>query len=213
MLRCLVILFLFWCAGVHADEWRGKVVHVTDGDTITVVDENRTRHTIRLATIDAPESGQAYGKASRQHLSSLVMGHQVKVQSSRHDQYGREVGKVLLQHAQCSSCGFTRDVGLAQIEAGYAWWYRDFKHEQTLSDQGYYEYAEFDAKSRRIGLWLDDQPMPPWEWRKTHKFQAKTPASRPGWMTAGFRHKRHHLTHPRGGRAGWQHNLSFQAGS
>jgi hypothetical protein len=47
-----------------------------------------------------------------------------------------------------------------------AWWNREERRQQTLHDQGYYEYAEFDAKTRRRGLWRDEAPVPPWEWRK-----------------------------------------------
>jgi endonuclease YncB( thermonuclease family) len=46
-----------------------------------------------------------------------------------------------------------------------AWWYRQYAREQKVEDQGQYSKAEADAQSRRIGLWADPSPMPPWEWR------------------------------------------------
>ncbi len=62
-----------------ADTLTGKVVKITDGDTLYVLDANYQEHKIRLAGIDAPERKQAYGLASRKHLASIVAGKQVSV--------------------------------------------------------------------------------------------------------------------------------------
>jgi endonuclease YncB( thermonuclease family) len=171
----LCCLCLFFMMGLTAGaDLRGKVVHVHDGDTVTLLDAQGQKHQVRLATIDAPELGQPYGQASRKHLQNLAHGRQAVVSGVRTDVHGRTLGKLMLRPAQCSPCDFSRDAGLAQLEAGYAWWYREFRQEQSLADQGHYEYAEFDAKSRRIGLWLDDRPVPPWEWRKQNKVLARS---------------------------------------
>jgi endonuclease YncB( thermonuclease family) len=179
MIRWLLLLSLCFHACAWATQWHGKVVRVSDGDTITVTDSKRAKRIVRIATIDAPESRQAYGKAARQKLAALVMGQQVMVQSHQRDQYGREVGQVWLRPAQCGACDFSRDAGLVQIEAGYAWWYRDFSREQIPADQAHYAQAEADAKARRAGLWQDSQPIPPWEWRKTHKPSTAASPHRP----------------------------------
>lgn len=157
---------------ILADTIEGRVVGVSDGDTITVLDGSKTQHKIRLAGIDAPESRQAFGQASKKHLSDLVFGKDVRVEWKKHDRYGRIVGKVMVQPIGCPTCLYTQDAGLAQLEAGLAWWYREYRKEQTLEDQGYYEYAEFDAKAQRRGLWADPAPVPPWEWRKQTLKQA-----------------------------------------
>lgn len=152
---------------ILADTIAGRVVGVSDGDTITVLDITKTPHKIRLGGIDAPESQQNFGRASKKYLSDLVFGKEVRVEWKKHDRYGRIIGKVMVQPPDCRTCPQTRDAGLAQIEAGLAWWYREYRREQSLEDQGYYEYAEFDAKTKRKGLWADpDMPIPPWEWRK-----------------------------------------------
>ena len=69
-LCCLVFLPL----AASADSLTGKVVKITDGDTLYVLDANHQQHKIRLAGIDAPERKQAYGLASRKHLASMVAG-------------------------------------------------------------------------------------------------------------------------------------------
>ncbi|MFB3046521.1 MAG: thermonuclease family protein [Acidiferrobacterales bacterium] len=89
-LCCLVFLPL----AASADSLTGKVVKITDGDTLYVLDANHQQHKIRLAGIDAPERKQAYGLASRKHLASIVAGKQVTVEYQKRDRYGRILGKV-----------------------------------------------------------------------------------------------------------------------
>ena len=74
----------------------GKVVAIADGDTLTVLDSVNAQHRIRLQGIDAPESGQAFGTRSKQHLSDLVFGKQVTVEYDKKDRYGRTLGKVIV---------------------------------------------------------------------------------------------------------------------
>ncbi len=88
--------FVFLSLTASADSLTGKVVKITDGDTLYVLDANYKDHKIRLAGIDAPERRQAYGLASRKHLASIVAGKQVTVEYQKRDRYGRIVGKVLL---------------------------------------------------------------------------------------------------------------------
>ena len=49
--------------------------------------------------------------------------------------------------------------------AGMAWHYKEYQHEQTTQDRLVYRDEEENAKARRVGLWKDAKPVPPWEWR------------------------------------------------
>lgn len=146
----------------------GQVVAAIDGDTLTIRDGSGKRHTVWLAGIDAPKSKQPFAAESRQNLSRLAADRNVRIEWQGRDPYGRIIGKVSLLAAECPGCSATHDAGLAQLEAGMAWWDRDYRRRQTLEDQGRYEYAEFDARARRIGLWQDPAAEPPREWRKRH---------------------------------------------
>jgi len=84
----------------------GKVVGVSDGDTITVLDANRQQHKIRLDGIDAPESSQDFGSRAKQSLSDLVFGKTVTVTSRKKDRYGRVLGTVTLDG---------KDINLEQV--------------------------------------------------------------------------------------------------
>ena len=146
----------------------GTVVGVADGDTITVFDANREQHKIRLAGIDAPEKAQPFGQRSKASMSALVFGKEVEVQWHKHDLYQRILGKVMVADPNCRTnrCPKTLDAGLAQLTVGLAWWYRKYAKEQSSEDAGRYEFAEYDARAKRAGLWADAGPVPPWGWRK-----------------------------------------------
>lgn len=93
----------------------GRVVGVADGDTITVLGAGNRQTRVRLQGIDAPESRQAFGQASKRNLSDLVFDKQVVVEYEKTDSYGRTLGKVV---------AFGRDVNLEQVRAGLAWHYK-----------------------------------------------------------------------------------------
>lgn len=132
----------------------GRVVGVTDGDTITVLDSTNDQHKVRLAGIDAPEKVQPFGARSKAHLSSLVYGKTVIVEFVKFDKYQRMVGKVFAPDGS--------DVCLGQLRAGLAWWYRKYSREQTADDRQAYEAAETEARAAGRGLWSDSEPVPPW---------------------------------------------------
>ena len=144
----------------------GKVIKVADGDTITVLESSKDQQRIRLAGIDAPEKGQPFGNASRKMLRELVSGKEVRVEFEKYDCYGRIVRKVWVRPPDCPTCGKTLDAGLAQIASGMAWWYRKYAHEQLFIDRESYELAEIDARAKKVGLWQEKNPIPPWEYRR-----------------------------------------------
>ena len=164
--RSLLILSVLLIGAAHADTLTGRVVGITDGDTITLLDADRQQHKIRLQGIDAPEKAQPFGQRSKQNLSRMVFGKNVRVEWEKRDKYKRIVGKVWVQPADCPTCPMTLDAGHAQITVGLAWWYRKYANEQSPQDQGQYEFSEQEARAKRVGLWQDDHPVPPWEWRR-----------------------------------------------
>jgi endonuclease YncB( thermonuclease family) len=158
MVRYLVVWVALLLSGpILAETIDGRVVGVHDGDTITVLDSTKTQHKIRLAGIDAPELKQAFGHASKKHLSDLVYDRGVTLDCGKTDKYKREVCVVMIDG---------KDANLAQIEAGMAWWYRKYQKEQSARQKTDYEAAEVVAKEARIGLWQDAEPTAPWDFRK-----------------------------------------------
>ena len=158
--QCLATLLLFVAGNLNASILQGQVVHVADGDTITVLDATNTQHKIRLQGIDAPEKAQAFGQKSKQSLSQLVHSKKVTVEFQKKDKYDRSVGKVVLNGT---------DVCLEQIKLGMAWHYKHYESEQPKEDRETYAQAEIAARTNAIGLWKDKQPIPPWEFRRQQK--------------------------------------------
>lgn len=145
------------CAG---ETIAGHVVGVSDGDTITVLESRRQQVKVRLAGIDAPESRQAFGQASKKPLSDLVFDRDVSLDCGKIDRYRRRVCVVNIDG---------KDANLAQIAAGMAWWYRKYQSEQSVRQRIDYEAAEVTARTGTVGLWLDGHPVPPWEWRNVKR--------------------------------------------
>lgn len=151
--------------GLSATEILGRVVAVSDGDSITVLASDNRQVKVRLAGIDAPERGQAFGQSSRQNLSDLVFGKDVRVSVVDTDRYGRIVGIVYVP-VPGPNGDIVIDVDLAQIESGHAWAYRSYLRTLPAERAKRYVAAEDNAKARRQGLWMEKDPDPPWEWRR-----------------------------------------------
>lgn len=131
----------------------GRVIAVTDGDTVKVLVDGRDQRIVRLAEIDAPEKSQPWGNRSRQALSALVFGKTISVQQTDTDRYGRVVARLFVD---------SHDVNRAMVEQGHAWAYRQYLTDETLVA------TEARARARRVGLWSmsDQQTVAPWEWRQ-----------------------------------------------
>ena len=147
-------------------EFTAKVVGITDGDTIKVLDENNTQHKIRFAGIDAPERKQPWGTRSRQGLAEILAGKEVTIEDRKKDRWGRIIANVWVTPPDCPSCPRTLDAGLSQITRGLAWHFKRYAHEQPEEERERYAFAEEEARAKRVGLWGDANPVPPWEWRR-----------------------------------------------
>lgn len=131
-------------------DFSGKVVSVSDGDTITVL-KDLEQVKVRLVEIDAPEKGQAFGNQSKQALSKLVYGKQVEIKEHGTDHYDRTLGRVYQSGL---------DVNAEMVRRGMAWLYVKYAKDKDL-----YQF-EAEAREQRRGLWADKEPVPPWEWRR-----------------------------------------------
>lgn len=159
-----ILAALLLVSSVNAAELRGKVVKVSDGDTITVLDSGNVQHKIRLNAIDAPESKQAFGSKSREALADKIAGKTVAVEWAKRDRYGRILGTVRIDG---------RDINHEMIADGWAWHYRTYSKSKTL------QAAEDAAREQNCGLWAGvgaDAPVAPWEWRKAKRINRSSVA-------------------------------------
>lgn len=133
------------------------VVGISDGDTLTARCGEPGAYQqvkVRLAEIDAPESGQAWGHRSKQHLSDLCHRVVAAIRPTTTDRYGRTVARV-----ECRG----KDANLEQVRAGMAWAYTKYQTDPAFAP------AERAARAARVGLWADlgtaAPPVAPWDFR------------------------------------------------
>jgi endonuclease YncB( thermonuclease family) len=147
-----IVMLLVISSASQASELTGKVVGIADGDTFTLLTADKQQVKIRLAEIDAPESGQPYGNKSKQALSGLVFGKDVRVVVQTTDRYGRTVGRPYVG---------SLDVSAEMVRMGAAWAYRQYLIDKSLLT------LESEAKAEKRGLWgLSEASIPPWDWRR-----------------------------------------------
>lgn len=132
-------------------EYTGRVVGVTDGDTVVVLVDKHERK-VRLHGIDAPEQRQDFGTRAKQFASDRAFGKTVRVEMQYRDRYGRDVGIVHLEDGAI----LNHDL----VQAGMAWWYERYApDDQTL------KRLHEEARDARRGLWSHPEPQAPWEFR------------------------------------------------
>lgn len=157
----VVFLLLLPVPSPAAQVIQGMVREVYDGDTLLLVSKSDGRVKVRLYGIDAPETrkpdrpGQPFGSQSRRVLMYKLLGREVRLEVRERDQYQRAVA-VVYQGG--------RDINAEMVAEGMAWAYRHYLEGAYASR---YIGLEEQARRRRLGLWRDHNPKPPWEFRQT----------------------------------------------
>jgi micrococcal nuclease len=146
-------LFLGGMSCVHAalgQKITGRVVGVSDGDSLTLLVQGNRQIKVRLDGIDAPEGGQEFSKNAKDGLSRLVFGKEVSLKVTGTDRYDRTLGVVHVGVVNAN---------LELVRQGPAWHYKKYSDDRELAQ------AEVDARASRSGLWAGFDPMPPWQYR------------------------------------------------
>lgn len=157
MVRVLAfVIAVIWPLMASAMDYSGKVVGISDGDTLTLLVSDGAifkQVKVRLAEIDTPESAQPYGQRAKQVLSDLAYNKQCRVVETDRDRYGRTVGRIYVGSI---------DVNAEMVKQGAAWVYRQYAKDRALFA------LEDQAKAAKRGLWSlpEADRCEPWNWRK-----------------------------------------------
>lgn len=151
------LCILFSSVPLQAKTLTGRVIHVSDGDTIRIEDKTGKKHEIRFYGIDTPEKEQSYGNAATKFTSRSTFRKHVSVKVYDIDRYDRTVGVVMVDHV---------NVNQSLIENGLAWQYSRYCKESFCDE---WKEAELQARQNRLGLWAENEPTPPWEWRREQR--------------------------------------------
>ena len=141
-----------WLMAAPGQILTGQVVAVHDGDTLTM-QSGSFLYKVRLSDVDAPEMGQVFGKQARQFTEDRVLGRRVRVNVALIDRHGRRVGEVIVED------GWVLNEEL--VHAGFAWYYRvhPVRNDRLQKLEQY-------AFTKKLGLWVEQDPLPPWEFRR-----------------------------------------------
>jgi endonuclease YncB( thermonuclease family) len=150
-----LILHIFVSAASANDLITARVVGIADGDNIIVLTASNKRIIIKLGGIDCPEIGQAFAQEALQFTSDHCLGKTVSYRIYGIDIYNRIIATVYLDDS--------RELNLEILKAGLAWHYKRYSNRQDYADAQYY------ARAERLGLWVDKEPTPPWEWRRERR--------------------------------------------
>jgi micrococcal nuclease len=148
IMRLLLIIICFFSCST--EQQTGKVVKVIDGDTFDLMSDKKIR--VRMFGIDSPERGQAFSVKAREFTAALIAGKEINVTIRNKDRYGRSVCDVYLNDGTY--------VNAEIVKAGYAWLFTRYSNDDTLAQ------LEEDARKNKRGLWQEDNPLPPWEFRR-----------------------------------------------
>lgn len=167
----LIVIVILLGHSISLADFTGKMTRVIDGDTVEILTTNHPDFfntkkliRIRLADIDAPETGQAFGEKARQLLAQIALNGEITVKDHGTDRYNRTLGT--LYNTQCFSNDCQEvDINAQMVISGMAWVYR---YKNKASNENYLQYEEI-AKNESRGLWFDKKPIEPWKWRKNNK--------------------------------------------
>lgn len=164
LLLCAATLLASGCARASeavADPIEGVALEVHDGDSFVFRSDDGVRLKIRVSGIDAPERLQPFADASRRRLGELLRGRRLRIEPVKRDVYGRTVARVIVLDGEPPG----RDAGLAQLEAGLAWYFRRYRSDLPPGDAQRYWQAETAAREARSGLWRNERAEAPWDFR------------------------------------------------
>ena len=156
-------LFISLLLNFNTYQIEGKVIKVYDGDTLTILTNQNETEKIRLEGIDCPELSQDFGKEARDYTSKLTLNRNVTIYVKSIGRYGRKIALVILPNGKV--------LNDLLLKNGYAWHYKAYNQEKKFED------LENEAKSKKIGLWELDNPIPPWDYRKKAKTILSIPKS------------------------------------
>lgn len=155
LLSVLLILLIPFL--VFAQTYTGKIIAVKDGDTVVMLVKDK-QQTIRLAHIDTPEKKQPYGTAAKKYLSDRIFGRQVQaVIAGKPDRNGRWIAEIFSRN---------QNINKEMVRNGLAWHYKQYSKDDN------YAALERIARQKKSGLWKDQLPIAPWQWRKMKKVKS-----------------------------------------
>lgn len=145
----ITLILLFFSLAISAQTYTGTILSVKDGDTF-VFQSSEGSIIVRLDGIDCPEKNQPHGPEAKQYLSKYT-GKECTIIPGKIDKYGRTIATLYVDSV---------NINLELLKSGLAWHYKKYNSDPVYSD------AENKARAQKLGLWKDEKPIEPWNFRK-----------------------------------------------
>jgi micrococcal nuclease len=155
-----MITILLTCFSLisFAEEIKGKVTSVIDGNTIEILTRDQETYKVLLHGIDSPEPGQHFAEQARNFLENLLLNKSVVIELRGKDRLGNRLGEIHVEG--------TPDPRHELLKAGLAWTTEPVAELEELKER---------ARTQGKGLWQDEHPTPPWLYRRQQSMlQAKS---------------------------------------
>lgn len=153
-MKRILYFVLFICTfGYCQDTLTATVVGIKDGDTVVVLDSLNKQTTLRLAEVDCPEKSQPFGTKAKQFTSDQIYLKTIKYVVTDTDRYGRSIAMIYYDTDN-------KYLSAEIIKAGMGWHYKRYSTSKELAT------FEDNARKNKIGLWIDNNPINPSDWRK-----------------------------------------------
>ena len=115
-----------------------------------------------IAAIANAETGLVGDSSTNQALSEHVHGQRVSLRCRKQER--RPEGQ--RQREICTVFRNGLDVNLLLVASGWAWHYKAYAQEQGRDEQAAYDRAEREAREKGRGLWIDQNAVAPWQFRR-----------------------------------------------
>lgn len=147
-----MVIFLFnGMIACGEDMISGKVISVIDGNTFEIINDEGEQYKIILFGVDCPELGQPFSGEAKKELEKLILKQKVTVEIKGKDRHGTRLGVVIVKNKV--------DPRMILLKNGLAW----TSEHNPLSDL---EELRLEATMRRSGIWKENNPTPPWIYRR-----------------------------------------------
>ncbi len=149
-LGLMLMVLSFWMAA-HGEAMLGTAILVIDGNTFELkTDENET-YKIILFGVDCPEPGQPFAEDAKNALEKLILRQKIAVDVVGKDRHGVRLGVVLIKNKI--------DPRKELLKDGLAW-------TAERDPQVELEALRLEAYAKRSGVWKENNPTPPWIYRR-----------------------------------------------
>lgn len=155
----LITLFGLVSMSIYAgEEIKGKIISVIDGNTIEILTGDQETYKVLLHGIDSPDPGQHYAEQAKKFLENLLLNKSVTIDLHGKDRLGNRLGEIRVEG--------TPDPRHELVKAGLAWTTEPISELEELKER---------AKTQGKGLWQEENPTPPWLYRRQQSMlQAKS---------------------------------------